>query len=264
LSKKWDEVTVFLRAKRQEAAMTLKEEDYAILDNCEFGIQPVAIKYLVRPPLKISRLEQRMALCEMLRKAQEEEPFYADAGNHTCEAGPYVLGHKDVEEQFISGEYGAGLQVFSDARAAGRLYHYVPRIANGVVKYVVFSRLDKLSFDPDVLIILANIDQTEILLRAMSYRTGKKWSSHYSAAIGCSWLFAYPYLSGEINFIATGLGFGMKRRKLFPAGLHFVSIPFDQLPSILRTLKEMPWIPKPFGPDGSEYVRQLRKELCLE
>jgi uncharacterized protein (DUF169 family) len=255
---------MFLRAKRQEGAMTLKEEDYAVLDNFEFDIQPVAIKYLVRPPLKISRLDQRMALCEMLRKAQEGEPFYADSENHTCEAGPYVLGHTDVEEQFISGEYGAGLQVFEDARAAGRLYHYVPTIANGVVKYVVFSRLDKLSFDPDVLIILANIGQTEILLRAMSYRNGKKWSSHYSAAIGCSWLFAYPYLSGEINFIATGLGFGMKRRKLFPDGLHFVSIPFDQLPSILRTLREMPWVPKPFGPDGPEYVKQLRKELGLE
>lgn len=244
--------------------MALMEENYAVLDNFEFAAQPVGIKYLVNPPDGISKLGQRLALCEMLKKAQTGEPFYADASNHTCEAGPYVLGHTDAEERFISGEYGAGLQVFRDERAASRLYHYVPRIAKGVVKLVCFARLDKLSFDPDVLIFLADISQAEILLRAMSYRNGKMWSSRYSAAIGCSWLLVYPYLSGEINFVATGLGSGMKRRKLFPDGLHFVSVPFDQLPSILEALKEMPWVPKPLGPDGPEYVRQLRKSLGLE
>ena len=244
--------------------MALTREDYAILDDFRFDIPPVAVKYLVSPPANIGRLDQRMALCEMLRKAQVEGSFYTDSDNHTCEAGPYVLGYMDGEEQLVSGQYGAGLQVFRDARAASRLYHYVPTIAKGVVKFVAFSGLDELSFDPDLLIVLANITQTEVLLRAMSYTNGKQWSSRYSAAIGCSWLFVYPYLSGEINFIATGLGSGMKRRKLFPEGLHFVSIPFDQLPSMLQTLKEMPWITRPMGPDGPEYVSQLRKELGLK
>ncbi|MFH1114704.1 MAG: DUF169 domain-containing protein [Pseudomonadota bacterium] len=244
--------------------MALMESDYDILNNFGFAVKPVGIKYFVRRPQGIGRLEKRMALCEMLREAQEGEVFCADADNHTCEAGPYVLGHTDAEQCFISGEYGAGLQVFSEERAAGRLYHYVPRIAKGVANFVAFSCLDKLSFDPDVLIIVADISQTEILLRAMSYRNGKMWSSRYSAAIGCSWLFVYPYLSGEMNYVATGLGSGMKRRKVFPDGLHVVSIPFDRLPSMLQVLKEMPWVPKPFGPDGPEYVRQLRERLGLE
>ena len=98
----------------------------------------------------------------------------------------------------------------------------------------------------------------------MSYKTGKMWSSRYSAAIGCSWLLVYPYLNGEINFIATGLGFGMKRRRLFPEGRHFISIPFDQLPYMLQTLREMAWVPEPYKPDGLEYVRQLRVRLGLD
>jgi hypothetical protein len=115
-----------------------------------------------------------------------------------------------------------------------------------------------------VLVILANTTQAEILLRATSYKTGRMWLSRYSAAMGCAWLFIYPYLSGEIDFITTGLGFGMRRRKLFPEGLQFISIPFDQLPSILETLKEMPWVPEPFKPDGLEYVKNLRVKLGLE
>ena len=82
--------------------------------------------------------------------------------------------------------------------------------------------------------------------------------------MGCSWLFAYPYLSGEMNFVSTGLGFGMRRRKLFPEGLHIISIPFDQITPLLQTLQEMPWVPRPYQADGLEYVNQLRIKLGLE
>jgi uncharacterized protein (DUF169 family) len=244
--------------------MTLTQKDFAILDKFKFDIQPVGVKFLVRPPKKIKRLDQKMTFCEMLVKAQKGDPFYSDPQDHTCAAGTYVLGQSDIEEQYICGEFGAGLGVFRDTRAASRLYHYISKIAKGVVNYVAFSPLDKLPFDPDVLFILANSSQAEVLLRAMSYKTGKMWSSRYSSAIGCSWLLIYPYLNGEINFISTGLGFGMKRRKLFPEGLQIISVPFDQLPSLLQTLREMPWVPGPFKPDGLEYVKRLRKKLGLQ
>jgi hypothetical protein len=71
-------------------------------------------------------------------------------------------------------------------------------------------------------------------------------------------------LSGEINFISTGLGFGMRRRNLFPEGRQFVSIPYDRLPSMLETLQEMPWIPEPYKPNGMEFARQLLIRLGLE
>lgn len=247
-----------------EVFMSLDDEDYAILNEFHFDIQPVGIKYLVRVPKDISALSEKTTLCDMLKKAQGGEVFYAAAPDHTCEAGQYILGQRDIEDQFISGEFGAGLGLFKKPRAAARLYQYIPRIEKGVLNYVAFSPLGKLSFEPDVLILIANTDQAEIMLRAMSYETGQMWSSKYSAAMGCAWLFAYPYLSGEINFITTGLGFGMRRRKLFPQGQQFVAIPFDRIPSMLETLKEMPWVPEPFKPNGLEFVMDLRKRLCLE
>ena len=149
-------------------------------------------------------------------------------------------------------------------RAAARLYHYIPRIAKGVTDYVIFAPLDKLSFDPDVVIFLCNVSQTWLLLRAMSYESGEAWTSRYSAAVGCAWLFVHPYLSGEVNFISSGLGFGMKRRGLFPEDRQFVSIPFDRLPSMLRVLREMPWAPEPFQPNGLEFAKALRARLGLD
>jgi uncharacterized protein (DUF169 family) len=243
--------------------MILTLEELAILDKFDFDVPPVGVKFLAQQPDMVERLDEKMALCEMLKKAQEGNTFFADAKNHTCEAGLYVLGQADAPGPFISGAFGAGLKIFEEPRSAGRLYHYIPKIGKNVVNYVAFSPLDRLSFDPDVLIILAKTNQTEILLRAMSYRTGKMWSSKYSAAIGCAWVLTYPYLTGELNYTVTGLGHGMKRRNLFPEGHQIISIPFDQLPSILQTLQDMPWVLPAYKPDGMEFVKRLLVKLGI-
>lgn len=243
--------------------MILTKKELTILDKFEFEVPPVGIKFLAKRPDIVERLNENMALCEMLKKAQEGNAFYADKENHTCDAGPYVLGQADAPGPFMSGEFGAGLKIFEEARSASRLYRYIPKIGKGVVNYIAFSPLDKLPFDPDVLIILAKTSQTEILLRAMSYRTGKMWSSKCSSAIGCAWIFVYPFMTGELNYTITGLGHGMKRRKLFPEGQQLVSIPFDLLPSMLQTLQDMPWVLPAYKPDGQEFVRRLLVALGI-
>ena len=243
--------------------MTFKKSDLAILDKFEFAIPPVGVKFLAKAPDEIDKLAEKMAFCEMLKKAQEGNAFFADVENHACGAGAYVLGQEDIPEAFISGEYGAGLQIFDSARSGSRLYHHISRINKGVVNYVAFSPLDKLQFEPDVLVILANTNQAEILLRASSYKTGNMWLSKYTPAIGCAWIFIYPYLTGELNYATTGLGHGMKRRKLFPEGMQFVSIPSDLLTSIMEALHDMPWVPPAYKPDGTEFVSKLLARLGL-
>ncbi|MGD9081647.1 MAG: DUF169 domain-containing protein [Desulfobacterales bacterium] len=243
--------------------MILTKEYQAILDKFEFERQPVGVKFLAKQPDKIERLDEKMALCEMLKQAQEGVAFFADAQNHTCEAGLYVLGQADISEPFASGDFGAGLKIFEAPRSASRLYLHIPAIGRGIVNYVAFSPLDQLQFEPDLLILLANTQQTEIILRAMSYRSGNIWTSRFSAAIGCAWTFIYPYLAGELNYFVTGLGHGMKRRKLFPEGRQIISIPFDLLPSLLQTLQEMPWVLPAYKPDGPEFVRRLLDKLGI-
>jgi uncharacterized protein (DUF169 family) len=243
--------------------MTLTSRDFSILDKFEFDVQPVGVKFLSKRPASVERLDGNFALCEMLKRAHEGNAFFADKESHACDAGLYVLGQAEVPEPYISGEFGAGLKIFEDPRSASRLYQYIPKIDKGVVNYIAFSPLNKLPFDPDVLIILAKTNQTEILLRAMSYRTGKMWSTKYSPAIGCAWIFVYPYITGELNYTITGLGHGMKRRKLFPEGMQIISIPFDLLSSMLQSLRDMPWILPAFEPDGMEFVRQLLIKLGI-
>ncbi len=243
--------------------MTVTRQDLAVLDRFGFDVQPVGVKFQVERSGLVEKLGEKMAFCEMLKRAQEGNAFYVDAENHTCEAGLYVLGQADAPEPFVSGRFGAGLKIFEEPRAASRLYQYIPKIGRGVVNYVTFSPLDELPFEPDVAIFLANTGQTEIILRAMSYRTGKMWSNKFSSAIGCAWIYIYPYLTGELNYTITGLGHGIKRRKLFPEGLQLVSVPFDLLSSLLQTLQDMPWVLPAYEPDGQAYVQRLLIELGL-
>jgi uncharacterized protein (DUF169 family) len=241
--------------------MAITEADLALLDKFHFDLQPVGVKFLAERPEAVDKLTENMALCEMLKRAMEGHAFYADLENHTCPAGPYVLGQAEAEEAFVSGRFGAGLRIFEEPRAASRLYLYIPTILRHAINYIVFSPLDELSYDPDVVVLLANTGQAEILLRAMSYKTGQMWSSKFSSAIGCAWILVHPYLSGELNYVTTGLGHGIRRRKLFPEGLQLISIPADILPSMLQTLREMQWVLPAYEPDGLEFVHRLLIEL---
>jgi uncharacterized protein (DUF169 family) len=238
------------------------KEDLAILDRFAFEVQPVGVKFLVNNP-DMNRLGEPLTFCEMLKRAQQGDAFYAAAEDHKCGAGLYVLGQEDVPEPFINGEYGAGLGIYDGTRSGSRLYLHIPKINKGVVHYVAFSPLDKLEFQPDLLIMLAKTDQTEIILRAVTYKTGGVLMSRTTSAIGCAWIYVYPFLKGEVNYIMTGLGHGMKRRKLFPEGRQMITIPFDKLSLFLESLREMQWELPAYKPDGLDFVRQLHIDLSL-
>ncbi len=243
--------------------MSLTKKDYDIFNKFNFDRSPIGVKYTFKRPEQIERLSEKMTLCEMLKKAQEGNPFYADKNNITC--GSLQVGMEDPSPMMQSGDFPAALKVFEEPRSGGRFYPQIPTIRRGIINYVSFSPLNELSFDPDVLIILTNnTSQTQILLRAASYRTANIWTTKFTNILGCTWIFVYPYLSGEVNYGIIGLSHGMGRRKLFPEGLQFVSIPYLMMPSILQALQDMPWELPSFKSDGAEFFKRTRDEIVRE
>lgn len=216
--------------------------DYSIFKEFHFEIPPIGVKFLLNKPRGIRKLDKGLAFCEMLGEAQKSPPFYADRENFTC-MGPVVLGMEEPDPIFVSGQVGAKDGIYKEARANRRIYNYIPKMAKGTVRYVTFSPIDKLSFEPDLLIIAATPPQAEILLRAYCYTSGKMITTKSTPVLICAWLYAYPFLSGELNYSVTGLGFGMKARKVLPEGLILLSFPYDSLPMLIDNLKDMEWVP---------------------
>ena len=247
--------------------MSFRQQDLSIFNRFEFERKPVGVKFSRTKPDGIKRLDKILDFCEMLVEAQNSSTFYVTKKNFTC-VGPLILGMVDSDPVFESGRVGPELEVFKNAQANRRIYQFLPKLAKNTAKYVVFSPLDKLSFEPDVLIVTANPSQAEIILRANSYSSGNMWSAKGTPVAACAWLYIYPYVSGELNFMIPGFSFGMKSRKLFPEDLLLISIPRGVLPTIVRNLRDMKWVPHSYTIGREQHkkkakriVRALRREI---
>ena len=225
--------------------MDNKEEignSYAALKKIGFSLPPVGVKFSFFKPEGIPPLEQdaRLSLCEMLKKAQTgNRPFYfSKKHTETC-VGKILLGMEEMAPFAESGHIGPRLGVFEEARCNQHIYQFVPKLDRGITNYVLFSPVDRLTFEPDVLVVSANPEQAEIVMRAMTYSTGEMYKSSCTPVMGCAWLLIYPYRTGEVNFIVPALIHGLHGRQLYPADTLLIGIPYRWIPVILSNLEKM-------------------------
>jgi uncharacterized protein (DUF169 family) len=227
------------------------ETDMSIYQKFEFEKPAVGIKYSHEKPEGIELLDKQLALCEMAKEAhQRNKPFYFTKENENC-VGRLVLGMQEGGGSGATGQIGVEFGIFQDARANRNIYRNQWTLEQGVIQYVAYSPVDQLTYEPDLLLIMANVSQAEIIMRAMSYSTGEIWSSQLTGVGACSWLYAYPFLSGKVNYTVTGMSFGMKAKEILPAGWMLISIPYQWIPTITRNLSKMEWV-LPAYTDGRE------------
>ena len=214
--------------------------DLAIFKKFDFERPPVGVKFLLNKPDGIKKLGKSLAFCEMLAEAQQSPPFYAAEDNFPC-MGPALLGMREFDPIFASGQVGARDKIYEEARANRRIYAQVPKLDKGTVRYVAFAPLDQLTFAPDVFIITARVAQAEVLFRAICYNTGRTINSRIMPVLMCAWLYLYPFTSGQMNYSVSGVGAGMKSRQVLPEGLVLISLPYDLLPMVTQNLSKMDW-----------------------
>lgn len=232
--------------------------DLSIFDKFDFKLKPIGIKFLLFKPEGIPKLKKNLSICEMMREAQQSEPFYAAVDNFTC-VGPIITGMAEGDPVFESGHIGPALSIFEEARANRRLYHYITTLERNSVKYVAFASINKLTFNPDVLILAADGTQLEIVLRAMCFATGMMWTSKGTPVIACSWLLTYPYISGEINFLLTDVSHGMTAKQVFPRGTILIAIPFDKINPIIEGLEKIEWYPAMYKEGRDAHDRKFKE-----
>ena len=240
------------------------QTDLSIYKKFNFEYQPVGVKFLRRRPDGVEHLGRTMALCEMINEAQRRDvPFYMDKDNEDC-AGAMIMGMVTPQPHPGGGELGVKWGIYQDARVNEKLAVEAPKLPPGNIKYIVFSRLGKIDFDPDLMFLVATVRQAEIVLRAMSYSTGKLWTSRATSGGACAYLFAYPYMSGEVNYLTTGLTLGLKGRRVYPEGLLLFSIPYQQIPIITRNLETMEWVLPAYTDKTREEFLDRRRRIFEE
>jgi uncharacterized protein (DUF169 family) len=246
--------------------MQSASRDYSIFDKFNFERRPVGVKFLLNKPDGMEQLDKSAPICRMFGEAQDSRPFYAGKENFAC-VDSLVLGMVDPEPITVSGQIGAKEKIYQEARANRRIYQYIQIIPRDTVRYVAFSNLDQLAFEPDILILTATPSQAEIILRALSYSTGKPLTSKCTPVLICAWIFAYPFMSGELNYVVTGIGYGFRNQKILPEGMFVISVPYDLIPMLIENLKEMEWVlpinkmsEKERGEFSAKVMNEIRQE----
>jgi uncharacterized protein (DUF169 family) len=230
-------------------------ESLSIFEKFNFEIPPVGIKFLYHKLEGIEHIDKQMSFCQMVGEEQKRgKPFYFTKGDEIC-IGSLALGMVDAPI-VESGQIGQKLEIFKEPRDNSKLYLELPRMRKGTVNYVALSTLDALTFDPDVLIVMATPSQAEIILRAMAYSTGVIWETKKTGVLSCAWAFVYPFQSGKINYTVTGLSFGMKAHESFPEGWIMISIPYNWIPTITQNLKDMKWVLPAYAAGKEGFIKQ--------
>ena len=241
--------------------------DLSIFKEFDLEYPPVGVKFLTSRPDNIEQLDKSMALCEMVKEAQQrDKPFYMAAENEDC-SGKGTLGMMGPSPLAEGGQIGIKFGIFQEPRANGKMNRQAPSFSQGVVNYVAFGRFDCLNFEPDLLFFVGSPSQAEIVMRALSYSTGDFWESKISLVGACAYTFTYPFQSGKVNYVPTGMTFGMKARKVYPEGLIMISIPYNWIPTIVENLKQMDWVLPAFKDTREEFMARhdrVMAELAKE
>jgi uncharacterized protein (DUF169 family) len=244
------------------------QTDLSIYSKFNFEKPPVGVKFLFHKPEGIELLDKNLALCEMLKEAhQRKNPFYITKEQESCFGKAFLGMMGDAPVIDDGGELGVKFEIFQEPAVNMRIRRQTPHLEPGTVNYVAFSPFDKLTFEPDLLILMATPSQAEIVLRAMTYSTGELYESKSTCIGGCTWLYIYPYLTGKVNYTITGLYFGMRGKQVFPEGWILLSIPYDRIPTITQNLREMTWALPAYtlGKDKFiQYEQNILKEITQE
>lgn len=229
---------------------------------CEYV--PVAVKFLAVKPenfgLDYKKTDKKMSLCQFVSYAQKtKEAFYIDVTNEDC-MGRMVLGMVKEPPIGASGQAGLDFGAYRTQAPNSRIYYNIPTMIPGTVNYVIFSPIDQCRFNPDVVVFVCNTEQADIVMRATSYISGDFWESKSTCVISCAWTYVYPWLYGKVNHFTTGMHHGMGRRKVYPKGLHIISVPYQKLDELVMALRQMDWTLISFRPDQKSQD-ELRRRM---
>ncbi len=239
----------------------LSQKAKDLFEKLDMPYPAIALRYHVCKPENVKHYEgEKSAFCQYVSYAQQHSgTFYITKDDDAC-YGRMALGMIPKPPVTASGQAGYDFEVYKTPSGCRRLYQEMPVIVPGTVNYVQFARVSECDFDPDLIMCVADLRSAEILARATSYISGDFWESKSSPVISCSWMYAYPVISGKVNHITTGFYHGLKRRKIYPAGLKMIAIPFQKINEVVTALDEMPWVPIAFREDEKSKA-ELKKRM---
>ncbi len=203
---------------------------------------PVAIKLAKTKegiPEGLAEIPETIRHCQMVNLARMEgRAFYATADKHQCAGGAWALGLKEITPSLKSGEFYYKLGKFSSWAACKRTIDRIPHLDTRETFATVYAPLEKISFTPNVVLIIAPPRAMLKLAQSSLFHLGGRVTAKMAGIQSvCSDATAQTYLSGKINI---SLGCDGSRKFSGIADQEMVmGIPAELLPAIGEAIKRV-------------------------
>ncbi|NLL40031.1 MAG: DUF169 domain-containing protein [Clostridiales bacterium] len=142
-------------------------------------------------------------------------------------------------------------------KKAAEFFESFPRLPFDKYKAIVTAPLKSCTFDPDVVIIYANTDQTNYMLRVAKSITGTTTKAELDGIDSCIYATVVPFLTGQ--FKVTFPDPGDRERALARDDEVIFSIPAVLLDEFIKTLKTMEGFGMAYDFSRTEYPLDFPK-----
>lgn len=225
--------------------MNLKEAAVLIRENLRLKTFPVAVKFLQDEatfPEKARRptvtMGKRIALCQGVTMARNYGWTVGLAKEDiTCVPAAIAFGFSDATDPALS---LAGLFVeinFSSSNDLARKEtSSMSRFENGEITGIVLAPMEKVTFEPDTVIIYGNPAQMMRLAQAWSFVTGKRLVGEFGGKVECDEYLITPFKMQCPRMVIPGNG-----ERVFAASQDdemVLALPIKCIPDLVKGLKE--------------------------
>jgi len=211
-----------------------KEKGIFLRKLLRLNYPPIAISLGKAPPSGLSKLKSKMEFCRMWAKAMKGEAFFATAENHNCFPGMHHLGLRDWSDKESVRRFWVEEVRTHSQSAVDKYISSLPSLKPEEAGLICISPLEKVSFEPDLVLVRCDSEQAMLLLWAYTYNTGELVYGHTGTAM-CSTLVVRPYLTKKPSFSIGDLGgryiVGLSGEEIM------ASIPYRLFDSMFGTIK---------------------------
>jgi len=173
-----------------------------LIEKLDLKSSPVAIKLIINEediPEGIEKTNKKERHCQMVKDASKGEMFYSLSEEQTCKGGSAALGLEDFPEKITTGEFYYKLGRFKTVGSGKRTMDRIPKI-DLRLHAIAYAPLEKATFQPDIIILIANPKQGMLISKAIVYTLGGRVEANFAGIQSvCADAVAGPFMTKNPN-----------------------------------------------------------------
>ncbi|MEJ2671727.1 MAG: DUF169 domain-containing protein [Deltaproteobacteria bacterium] len=189
-------------AARLKEAMRLKTDPFGV----KFFEDPADLPAKTRQPSKV--FGKKVTICQGVTMARVYGwPVGLTQEDLICVPGMLVFGFTPATDPIMElGELFCEVGFHRELGPAFKEVESLPRFQPHEVGALYLCPLERLTLDPDVVVVYGNPAQLMRLIQAATFSLGRRVTGEFGGRVECSSYLIAPYRTGEFRVVIPGMG----------------------------------------------------------